>query len=49
MAVLDPRPVEGASERGVSPRACCAPSHQLWARTAQERCKRTLYPYLTVK
>uniref|UniRef100_M4BJ36 Uncharacterized protein n=1 Tax=Hyaloperonospora arabidopsidis (strain Emoy2) TaxID=559515 RepID=M4BJ36_HYAAE len=39
MAVLDPRPVEGAAE-GVPPRACCAPSHQLWAWTAQKRCKR---------
>uniref|UniRef100_M4BMD7 Uncharacterized protein n=1 Tax=Hyaloperonospora arabidopsidis (strain Emoy2) TaxID=559515 RepID=M4BMD7_HYAAE len=38
MAVLDPRPVGGVAE-GVPPRACCAPSHQLWARTAQERCK----------
>uniref|UniRef100_M4B1U8 Uncharacterized protein n=1 Tax=Hyaloperonospora arabidopsidis (strain Emoy2) TaxID=559515 RepID=M4B1U8_HYAAE len=39
MAVLDPLPVGGAAE-GVLPRACCASSHQLWAWTAHERCKR---------
>uniref|UniRef100_M4BVU5 Uncharacterized protein n=1 Tax=Hyaloperonospora arabidopsidis (strain Emoy2) TaxID=559515 RepID=M4BVU5_HYAAE len=39
MAVLDPRPVGGAADE-VPLRACCPPSHQLWAWTAQERCKR---------
>uniref|UniRef100_M4B586 Uncharacterized protein n=1 Tax=Hyaloperonospora arabidopsidis (strain Emoy2) TaxID=559515 RepID=M4B586_HYAAE len=39
MAVLDHRPVGGAAE-GVPPRACCAPSHLLWERTSQKRCKR---------
>uniref|UniRef100_M4BVT4 Uncharacterized protein n=1 Tax=Hyaloperonospora arabidopsidis (strain Emoy2) TaxID=559515 RepID=M4BVT4_HYAAE len=33
------RSVEGATE-GVLPRACCALSHQLWARTAQVRRER---------